>query len=360
MKLNLLRESADVGTEVTLRLTRGSDSSGRLVEMTSTYVVLDDGVRRSTIFEDLLAGWEISKPAAESREDSSDHPVEQPVYPEPQVEVPTAAGLRQSPQIGASELVARVEAEFSSMVKLSFLTLPEPSFELTDSEVSAEENRDIVRELIRAKNQYEYAIKVRELSRLSEVIARVVRPLCRKYPAAPNLEYLIGCIELKLGSKQAALLSFIRAAELSRDPGHWSAVAAVALSEHEMSRAKDALDNFFALSTPDRSRNEWFVYLKLLLQVQEYSVLWSLASGYRHIDSRSDEFIFIAESLMFILTCLGKRDESFAVADIIISEGNSGVQPSSSTGAHGAKPLSRRCSEFSGGVLFGFAAGCGR
>ena len=58
-KLEVFRRDASVGTHVTLRLTHGNDISGRIDALDDAYIRLRSGGSTVTIFEDLLAGWEV-------------------------------------------------------------------------------------------------------------------------------------------------------------------------------------------------------------------------------------------------------------------------------------------------------------
>lgn len=61
-KLDLLRREVPVGAHVTLRLTRGEDVSGRVLELQGgddAYIRLDRDGDVVMFFEDLVAGWEI-------------------------------------------------------------------------------------------------------------------------------------------------------------------------------------------------------------------------------------------------------------------------------------------------------------
>lgn len=60
-KLAVVRRQASIGTRVTLRLSRGEDVSGRIIEMDDEYVCLDLGERTITVFDDILAGFEVHR-----------------------------------------------------------------------------------------------------------------------------------------------------------------------------------------------------------------------------------------------------------------------------------------------------------
>jgi len=84
-KLAVFRQEASIGTHVTLRLTRGEDVSGRVVQLDDAYVRLDLEGRTVTIFADILAGWELhhgagTKPVTVGRREARRSPAK--LYPD--------------------------------------------------------------------------------------------------------------------------------------------------------------------------------------------------------------------------------------------------------------------------------------
>ena len=58
-KLVVFQRQAAIGKRVTLRLTRGEDVTGDITELDDFHVCLKVDHRIVTIFEDILAGWEM-------------------------------------------------------------------------------------------------------------------------------------------------------------------------------------------------------------------------------------------------------------------------------------------------------------
>lgn len=109
-KLSVFRRQAAINDHVTLRLTRGEDVSGRVQHLDDEYICLDCAGRATTVFADILAGWEIhSKHSSAARPADHIHsqrPGEQILEPDHQDQV----------QSSSSEPVAAEAAQIDQAV----------------------------------------------------------------------------------------------------------------------------------------------------------------------------------------------------------------------------------------------------
>ena len=184
-KLTVFRRQASVDTYVTLRLTRGEDVSGRIVELDDAHVCLDLGGRETiTVFEDILAGWEIH------RQNRVDAAVDESGKHRAVAEHASRTSSDAASHLGAAEgnadespkthsALARVEASFSEAIKRARLEFPEPDFQFSEAGFPSWRVPNIRREWDRARNQYAYALKVREIGRLSSIVAQILDPLAQ-------------------------------------------------------------------------------------------------------------------------------------------------------------------------------------
>src|SRR5205085_2170864 len=87
------------------------------------------------------------------------------------------------------------------------LTPPTPNFALPAdySDLPSHKRQLLVRELDRARNQYDYALKVRELSRLVNIAANL-RNLANDLPGVPELHLLIAQLLIRSGRYSDARL----------------------------------------------------------------------------------------------------------------------------------------------------------
>ena len=223
-KLAVFRRQASVDTYVTLRLTRGEDVSGRIVELDDAHVCLDLGGRETiTVFEDILAGWEIH------RQNRVDAAVEESSKHRAVAEHASRTSSDAASHLGAAEgntdespkihsVLARVEASFSEAIKRARLEFPEPDFQFSEAGFPSWRVPNIRREWDRARNQYAYALKVREISRLSSIVAQILDPLAQRYPDSPATRALLGRVLLKLNRQLEAKDHLVAAATLSDAP----------------------------------------------------------------------------------------------------------------------------------------------
>ena len=84
------------------------------------------------------------------------------------------------------------------------------------------------REWDRARNQYDYAVKVKEFGRLASVVAQILMPLEARHPGSATTRALLGTVLLKLNRRSEALDHLSAAAVMSDEPAHWLALAAAA------------------------------------------------------------------------------------------------------------------------------------
>lgn len=306
-KLAVFRRQASPGDTVTLRLTRGEDVTGRIAELDDHHVCLDLGQRVVTIFEDILAGWEVHHPphpphatgenptgqgtlaglppAHHEQSEMAAEPSSQPVAP-----------TRPRDPAGLIRL-AQIEVKYREGAKHIQLQPPRLDFTFPDGEFSSSIARDVRRELDRAKSQYEYALKVREESRLVGIVGQVLRPLAERYQQSPAVHAVLGGLLLKLGSRPDAIDHFRTAAFASRRPDHWYALAYAAT---DSALECYALRNYLLMAEAADSWEAWLRYFSL-------AVTYSDASGIIEILDKcfSEEVVgsvreMAAETLVYI------------------------------------------------------------
>ena len=200
MKLEILRRQVSIGSYVTLRLTRGDDVSGRIDELDDAYVRLSRDGTTGTVFEEELAGWNVHP------RDVPGDVAERVVVSTPPPERDDSRMPPAGPQTAddsdpeAAPRFERVKAEFSAALQHTGLQHPEPDFQFPETEFAPALAPDLRREWDRARNQYDYALKVREIGRLNSVVAQILDPLGKRCPQSPAMRSLLGRVLLKTGS----------------------------------------------------------------------------------------------------------------------------------------------------------------
>lgn len=316
-KLTVFRQQASVGSHVTLRLTRGEDVSGRIDQLDDAYVSLDLGGGKSvTIFAEILAGWELHLDAGAVNEDRRERLTPPAVHDEKH-----ASDDEYEKKSAVESTLARVEAKFSEAVKRAQLEPPEPDFQFPNEAFSSKDIDAVRREWDRARNQYDYALKVKEPHRLNNVIAQILTPLAENYPDSAATRSLIGRVLLKLNRQSEAVEHLAAAAGLSEAPEHWLALASAA--EEGSATECYALRRYFGLTSPSDAKEAWFRYLAAanpidLTGTTQIINRWS--ADMPRADSAPD--LLLSESAIHLLSSSGSSSLArHAAANLVQSDG---------------------------------------
>ena len=309
-KLTVFRRQASVDTYVTLRLTRGEDVSGRIAELDDAHVCLDlCGGETITVFEDILAGWKIHKQNRINATDKESR--EHWVAAEDASRISSDA----APHLGVTEgdnnenfkihsELARIKASFSETIKRVRLEFPEPDFQFSEAGLPSWHLPNIRREWDRARNQYAYALKVREIGRLNSIVVQILDPLAQHYPDSPATRALLGRVLLKLDRQLEAKDHLVAAARLSDAPEHWLALAFAAYRETAVECY--ALRRFLNFIPPHHANEAWFRYLAVttdhrdLRQLTQIILHWS---EQKEVDSNLNKLL--SESVIYLLSSYG-------------------------------------------------------
>ena len=274
-KLEIFRREAPLGARVTLRLTRGDDVSGRVDALDDGCIRLHTGQSTVTVFENLLAGWEVHHggPAGGLARSAS--------HATPQNDPDNARALPVAPpspaQGEALQLFTRIKAEFSTAVARARLEPPKPDFRFPETEFPSRRVPDERRNWDQARNQYDYALKVNEISRLNSIVVQILLPLQARHPGSAATNALLGHVLLKLNRQSDAIKHMSAAAALSDKPTHWLSLAAAA--QENTALQCYALRRYFRVAPPAPAEDSWFRYLAAAI---EHCDLRRVAQVIRH------------------------------------------------------------------------------
>lgn len=267
-KIEILRRQVPVGAHVTLRLTRGEDVSGRVLELQGgddAYIRLDRDGDVDMVFEDLVAGWVEHRrdtPGDAAATDDAASPEDAADSRKPPGEPDNGRDPAAAPEV--LQRFEQVKARFSTAVEHARLQPPEPDFQFPETEFPSPLAPDARREWDRARDQYNYALKVKELGRLNSVVAQVLDPLARRHPESATTRSLLGRVLLKLDRPSDALGHLSAAAVLSNAPAHWLALASAAGRDSAVECC--ALRRYFHLTPPLQADDAWFRYLAVAVE----------------------------------------------------------------------------------------------
>jgi len=313
-KFEVFQRQVSLGATVTLRLTRGDDITGRVTELNENHVCVDVGQRSVTIFEDILAGWEIHQgpdeiigPASDSKP-ITPAPADPPPQP-PKEEVDSSAKTI-VPSLPADSAVlerrTRIDASYSEAVKRAGLEPVEPDFSFPDEEFPKHLVTDARREWDRARNQYQYAMKVREENRISNIVGQILGPLAELHHSSPSLRALLGSLLLKIGEKDKALEHFHIATNLSRrQPHHWYCLAYAATGT---AIECYALRNYLLATQADKVPGAWLRYLRVVADYPDPSGAVRILDRCFSQPTGGPPWEMAAETLIYLFERLGASD----------------------------------------------------
>lgn len=353
-KLTIFCRQASVDTYVTLRLTRGEDVSGHITELDDAHVCLDLGDGKViTVFEDILAGWEIHRgncveaaaeessgcQSGEGRTDNTTsdaalHLVGSEGHREvhlmsagtviahghkgisqAQAPVPRTHTSVRDPKV--LSVLAKVGASFTEAIKRAQLEPPEPDFQFSEVGFPSRRISDIRREWERARSQYAYALKVKEISRLNSIIVQILAPLAERYPDSSATRSILGRMLLKLDRQSEAKDHLVASATLSDAPEHWLALASAAGKETAVECY--ALRRYFNLISPKDAKETWFRYLAVavdhedLRQVSKIILYWS-----EQRETDLDLNRLLSESVIYLSSSSGTESLALETATNLI------------------------------------------
>ena len=110
-----------------------------------------------------------------------------------------------------------LEARFKAEVKQSRFDYAPLRMSFDRDSVDEDKADEVMKEFLRSIDQYNYAKKVKELSRLNQIIHKD-RRIIQEHPGTHDLAYNIGCFLLELGKYPEALSSFEAALEVRELP----------------------------------------------------------------------------------------------------------------------------------------------
>lgn len=302
-KLVLLKRQAKIGSFVTLRLTRGEDITGQITEIDELHVCLNSEDKIVTIFEDILAGWEIHQDAEIEKIQMVD-----PVLKE---------SITSTIDSKSIEYLAKIEATFSEKIKYAHLEPPELNFHFPEQEFPLNFQDEIRRVWVRAKNQYEYAKKNKELSKINIIISQTLYPLTEKYPESPSLYELIGNLYLRIESTTKASEAFWKATTISKNPKHWYALAFSASPESTLQYF--AIKNYLCTNQEIDFTNVWFNYINLILKRSDFDGLKNIIDYWTERTTDISIKKLIAETVAYIFCKKGQKNDALKIVDKLLS-----------------------------------------
>ena len=169
------------------------------------------------------------------------------------------------------------------------------------------------------QNQYEYAVKVKDLKRLDATIAGY-EAFLKTYSNSPKGWFNLGCLCLQVGRLDEAIKAFELGAVYADTSEILHNLAVTYLENKDEAGALGALQRLFHHTSPSNNSNVWHQFLNLVLRFHKVDMLFEFfKSALEH--KRDTDVRLILDSTIFILSSYGWTHEArsliaFALRDI--------------------------------------------
>ena len=383
--IQLIQRNVPIGSEISVYSKSGKEFRGYLQNISPDHIVLRDASGKEMFLsEGMISGFEphdsdnspespaAQQPQISPQQESSfatplapPNPVpQQPDFghspefnsqassPAPQQSTPSQAPISQlesqlasqnvsPPQTEALETAAptvpekfypevvktraiEIEIELKTNVQRSELKPIPPDFTLPAeiTELPFSRKRDRMKggwESI--QGTFEYAEKVKDLSRLNQVIQKSQQYI-NLYPQLAIARYNLGCMYLKLEKLGEAIDAFESAAATASQqlPQAFHNIAAVAIAQQDETEAYFSLEDLFKQAAISDYIEAWYVYLKL---ITKFKVADGLASLYDQAieQENSDNIRLLVDSAIYLLKRNGSANAAYQLTTDTLKSG---------------------------------------
>ena len=309
--VRLLQRQVSIGESIVLWLKNGRKVSGELIELSRGHITLENENGIATILIEMIGAWEVvtgeitDSPdilgSKFSAIDSSGDAVAQADVTTSTSPLPEAL-----PHLVLRKLI-EIEARFEAQLRIARIELEEPDFSLPTEELK-QSHKKVEEIWNRIVNRYHYAKKINELSKKFGRIQSIITELELLAKILPNSaaikRYLAYCYFLA-GRERDALDCYKMTAIISQESSDWYNLAAIALHNDQNFIAIYALEQWFLQRGITKRPNAWYMYVNLLRNSSNYSLLRSLCENMRR-NQAEQELVFLLETSIFLLKSIAK------------------------------------------------------
>ena len=298
--MRLIQRQVPIGSKVIFLLKNGREISGELVEIGRDHISLENANGLVTILVEMIGSWEIiTNEIPETAPNDTPIPMEVDRETDEQEVVEKTA----IPERVLGKLI-EIEARFKAQLETAWIELEEPDFSLPPSEKPKRHSRakEVEEAWSRIANRYKYAKKVNELGkqygRIQPIIQQLQELAARLSHSATVRRHLAYCYFLS-GREKDAFDCYKKTAKISRQAIDWYNLAAMALRVGQVAVAIYSLGQYF-LTTPIIERpSAWYVYVKLLEDSGNYSILRDLCEKIKREQTEQD-LVLLLETSIFL------------------------------------------------------------
>jgi len=323
MLSKLIQRQVPIGSKVVFWLKNGREISGELVELGRDHITLENENGIATILVEMIGSWEvIASEMPETTPKKLD--VTGPFKPEDKAittdvsteTVKQAVDRTTTPSLKAEipkpvlRRLIEIEARFEARLDTARIELEEPDFSLPPSERPKQHSQKKRAEETwgRIVNRYQYAKRVNELGKQYgriQPITQQLEELAAQLPSSAAVKRHLAYCYFLSGREKDALDCYKKTAKMSQEATDWYNLAAVALRVGQDAVAIYSLGRYFLKKPITEKLNAWYVYVDLLRNSGDYSILQELYDSIKR-DLTERELVLLLETGIFLLKSGGK------------------------------------------------------
>jgi tetratricopeptide (TPR) repeat protein len=303
---HLIQKQVPLGSSVIFTLKSGKEVAGMLSEMSRDHVALEQTDGIATILIETIGSWKVISLEARQHQAS-------------QRDVEIISKTQESPHTDENntidaqlQLLREIQVKFDAYINALHLLEPTPfSFEITEDELRSWQKSDAANAWNSAKNKFEYAAKINELSgkfgRIQPIIAQL-KTIEARFPRSLSVKRQIAFLDYLSGNFVESIKRYEEISLISKEQRDWRNLAAAALKKEMHELAHLALHNMFQNTDPTFQMPEWYwyVYLSAELGVQ-YQITRLLRERQVSKTPETDE-LFLNSILYLMIRTSGSDD----------------------------------------------------
>jgi tetratricopeptide (TPR) repeat protein len=328
MKIEDIQDNFRIRTEVSVILSTGQQFSGTLVGISESSVTLRPSSGGKMLLDAAAINCilpaettELSSQETHIEQNSSAsslltsplsaselQPISLPIFlspSNPQANPPEPVVLDNSTSYSVEVItgVAEINARFKAAIEQANITPSPPELSLPNNVSSllySSKKNKLRGEWDRLKNKYEHAKKVKELSRLNQLVVEY-KKLANEYPELSSAaKFNIGCLYFELNQLTEAVKAFEEAAANSSQPQTFYNLAVASLQKEDKAKACYALQEFFKQTSIEQNISAWYKYLGLAIGLGAVDILTDLLKQ-KLRQHQIDDAQLILNSVVFVL-----------------------------------------------------------
>lgn len=350
MNIGDIQDNFRIGTEVSVLQRTGRQVEGTLIGISESSITirLRDGRKKVVSadaiddIDEILPGETIvpsSEPNSSASVSSVSSPpivVQKPVAqttpsPSPEVTVqPTQANIKNSEANTAYSIevltkVAEINASFKALTEQAKLEPIKVDLSLPKVVKSLSYNRkqQVENEWNKLKQKYENAKKLKDLSRLNNLI-REYENVASKYPEIESIaRFNLGCLYLEVNLLADAVKAFELEAANSQKPEAFYnlAVASLRKKDKDVAKACYGLQEYFKSASLENNLPAWHKFIGLALDLGVVNVLTELLES-RLKQQKQKEAELILESAVFLLVANHHEENARTLTSLLLQDSN--------------------------------------